>query len=222
MEQMVVCRSEKDGTIWVGPEAEFGGGRFEPLPDARPSAPMPETVTDEMVDAALAASKGEQDMAALDDIAAERRRQIEVEGYDAAHDDTHAADVLADCAAAYAVSDAAVAEHLWPLDDCSPETWRQAAGPRESRRTPDRGDRAARPCNRDREDRAMVAEIDDTTALAAMDLIMRDNPNTLVYSAAKQSSPRSAKSDWTRIGRKWSKLRGVSAMQHRTGIGMGR
>ena len=41
-------------------------------------------------------------MTALDDIAAERRRQIEAEGWTAEHDDTHTAGQLANAAACYA------------------------------------------------------------------------------------------------------------------------
>jgi hypothetical protein len=39
----------------------------------------------------------------IDEIAAERRRQIEVEGFSAAHDDRHAEGELAEAAACYAV-----------------------------------------------------------------------------------------------------------------------
>lgn len=42
-------------------------------------------------------------MSVIDDIAAERRRQIEVEGYDTAHDDAHDGGELAQAAAAYAL-----------------------------------------------------------------------------------------------------------------------
>ena len=41
-------------------------------------------------------------MTALDDIAAERRRQIEAEGWSAEHDDAHTAGQLANAAACYA------------------------------------------------------------------------------------------------------------------------
>jgi hypothetical protein len=41
-------------------------------------------------------------MNVIDEIAAERRRQIEVEGWDAAHDDEHKTGELASAAAAYA------------------------------------------------------------------------------------------------------------------------
>jgi hypothetical protein len=40
-------------------------------------------------------------MSAIDDIVAERKRQIEVEGWDLAHDDKHDMGELADAAAAY-------------------------------------------------------------------------------------------------------------------------
>jgi hypothetical protein len=43
-------------------------------------------------------------VSALDDIAAERRRQIEEEGWDAAHDDEHVDNSLARAAACYAMS----------------------------------------------------------------------------------------------------------------------
>lgn len=43
-------------------------------------------------------------MSALDDVAAERRRQIEVEGWTTAHDDDHRKGELADAAACYAAT----------------------------------------------------------------------------------------------------------------------
>lgn len=43
-------------------------------------------------------------MSAIDDIAAERKRQIEVEGYDARHDDAHTDHSLAVAAACYATN----------------------------------------------------------------------------------------------------------------------
>lgn len=43
-------------------------------------------------------------MSAIDDIAAERRRQIEAEGWTPEHDDDHRGGVMALAAAAYAVS----------------------------------------------------------------------------------------------------------------------
>ena len=42
---------------------------------------------------------------ALKDIAAERRRQIEVEGWDTGHDDEHDEGQMADAAAAYAMTE---------------------------------------------------------------------------------------------------------------------
>jgi len=44
-------------------------------------------------------------MSAIDDIAAERRRQIEVKGWTPDHDDTHDGDELAWAAVAYAAPD---------------------------------------------------------------------------------------------------------------------
>ncbi len=43
-------------------------------------------------------------MTVIDEIAAERRRQIEVEGWTAKHDDQHIGGVLAQAAAAYAMA----------------------------------------------------------------------------------------------------------------------
>lgn len=42
-------------------------------------------------------------MTVIDEIAAERRRQIEVEGWTAEHDDEHVSGSLSDAAAAYAI-----------------------------------------------------------------------------------------------------------------------
>lgn len=55
-------------------------------------------------------------MAGIDDIAFERKRQIEIEGYDAGHDDEHSMADLAKAAAAYAVSafNSAIGVTLWP------------------------------------------------------------------------------------------------------------
>lgn len=65
-------------------------------------------------------------MSALDDIAAERRRQIEVEGWDADHDDGHSRGQIALAAAAYAYSGSIdkirprvishIVKTLWPWD----------------------------------------------------------------------------------------------------------
>lgn len=61
--------------------------------------------------------------AALNDIAAERRRQIEVEGWSLKHDDTHSAGEMSRAAASYAlsagpekVSDLSLIHKLWPWD----------------------------------------------------------------------------------------------------------
>lgn len=58
-------------------------------------------------------------MSVIDEIAAERKRQIEVEGYDAAHDDLHKYEELAQAAASYALAEANLgdaAESVWPWD----------------------------------------------------------------------------------------------------------
>jgi hypothetical protein len=51
---------------------------------------------------------------ALLDVAAERRRQIEVEGWTPEHDDEHNAGELARAAACYAIFNTAPAPTMWP------------------------------------------------------------------------------------------------------------
>lgn len=75
---IIVWYEHDDGSQYCRAQREFEDGRFERLPDARPSA--------------------------LDDVAAERRRQIEDEGYTAEHDGQHADRELAKLAAAYLLS----------------------------------------------------------------------------------------------------------------------
>lgn len=55
---------------------------------------------------------------ALDDIAAERRRQIEVEGWTPAHDDEHVAGQMADAASCYALYNypRVIRTRFWPWD----------------------------------------------------------------------------------------------------------
>lgn len=56
-------------------------------------------------------------MSAIEDIALERKRQVESEGYDAAHDDAHTDGSLARAAAAYAMTAArplAANIGIWP------------------------------------------------------------------------------------------------------------
>jgi LmbE family N-acetylglucosaminyl deacetylase len=58
-------------------------------------------------------------MSAIDDIAAERRRQVAVEGWTPDHDDTHHDHEMALAAIAYAISAAGrrqSAENWWPWD----------------------------------------------------------------------------------------------------------
>lgn len=57
-------------------------------------------------------------MSALDDIAAERRRQIEVEGWAPEHDDAHTDGHLTDAAACYALGPDQMRAvwYLWPWD----------------------------------------------------------------------------------------------------------
>jgi hypothetical protein len=58
-------------------------------------------------------------MTAIDDIAAERRRQIEKEGWTPEHDDAHDNDQMAQAAAAYALATFAPWEakrRIWPWD----------------------------------------------------------------------------------------------------------
>lgn len=59
-------------------------------------------------------------MGAIDDIAAERRRQIEVEGWSSEHDDAHAGGEMADAAACYAHGELIQDEadgRLWPWSE---------------------------------------------------------------------------------------------------------
>lgn len=59
-------------------------------------------------------------MSAIDEIAAERRRQIETEGWDPQHDDAHNTGALCAAGACYAISafgganDHELIERLWP------------------------------------------------------------------------------------------------------------
>ncbi|MEO1035242.1 MAG: hypothetical protein AAFX44_06740 [Pseudomonadota bacterium] len=59
-------------------------------------------------------------MSALEDIAAERQRQIDSEGWTADHDDEHTDDELSEAAACYALSGVCNArwliEKIWPWD----------------------------------------------------------------------------------------------------------
>ena len=60
-------------------------------------------------------------MTVIEEIAAERRRQIEVEGWTPEHDDAHNKGEMASAAACYAVGDYAVRDPnkwitLWPWD----------------------------------------------------------------------------------------------------------
>jgi hypothetical protein len=93
-------------------------------------------------------------MAGIDDIAAERQRQINVEGWTAEHDDEHANGCMASAAACYALAaylgnDWKPTRH-WPWDE---KCWK----PKDRRRNLviagaliaaeiDRIDRAAKPC----------------------------------------------------------------------------
>ena len=66
-------------------------------------------------------------MAAIDEIAAERRRQIEQEGWSADHDDSHVHGELARAAAAYAwESCMAMGYQFWPWS----EDWWKPKDPR--------------------------------------------------------------------------------------------
>lgn len=59
-------------------------------------------------------------------IAAERKRQIEAEGYTAEHDDAHAPGNLPMAAAAYALREPVLGGHiLWPWDS---ESWKPGEG----------------------------------------------------------------------------------------------
>lgn len=55
---------------------------------------------------------------ALEDIAAERQRQMEVEGWTPAHDDEHSAGEMAHAGAAYAIGPAfdEIISKVWPWD----------------------------------------------------------------------------------------------------------
>lgn len=61
---------------------------------------------------------------ALGDIAAERRRQIEVEGWTPEHDDAHTGFELSRAAAAYALEPSARLEGSWPsAESYPPHDW---------------------------------------------------------------------------------------------------
>jgi hypothetical protein len=69
-------------------------------------------------------------MFAIDEIAAERQRQIDAEGWTAEHDDTHGDGALTDAAAAYVLAAAGrhlQAEEIWPWDF---SWWKPTLGPR--------------------------------------------------------------------------------------------
>lgn len=56
---------------------------------------------------------------AATDVLAERRRQVEVEGWDAEHDDEHADNSLSSAAACYAIAEFAsprTIDNLWPWE----------------------------------------------------------------------------------------------------------
>jgi hypothetical protein len=75
------------------------------------------------------------------DVLAERRRQIEAEGYDPAHDDEHVNDEIAAMAAYYAMPEAARA---WPANETGyGDNWGAAIIPH--------GWHMPRPCDRRRE-----------------------------------------------------------------------
>lgn len=69
-------------------------------------------------------------MTPIEEIAAERRRQTEAEGYDAAHDDAHVNGDIAKAAAAYAAASvrSAVGAQLWPwrIDEFKPKNGRDS------------------------------------------------------------------------------------------------
>jgi hypothetical protein len=69
------------------------------------------------------------------DVLAERKRQIEKEGYDAAHDDEHAPQELADAAACYAIK---TGSREWGLKGSQPPPYwpweREAWNPKDQRR----------------------------------------------------------------------------------------
>lgn len=70
-------------------------------------------------------------MTAIDDIAAERRRQIEAEGWTPAHDDTHNDGELAEAAACYACPNPTMGKWfiqgpdgmMYPYDRPIPQAW---------------------------------------------------------------------------------------------------
>jgi len=71
-------------------------------------------------------------MSAIDDIATERKRQIEVEGWSPAHDDEHDEGQMTNAAVCYAMGrtrfgDAYGPEYLWPWDEkwWKPESYRR-------------------------------------------------------------------------------------------------
>ncbi len=76
---------------------------------------------------AQSAAPASREDAAVRDVLAERRRQIEVEGWTPEHDDQHANGEMAGAAACYAVSDIThwarhhVIKTLWPW---APECWK--------------------------------------------------------------------------------------------------
>jgi hypothetical protein len=82
MADVIVYRSETDGSLWVRPPDEVQG-RFEDL-SAQPAASAP----------ALSPAAA--------DALAERQRQVEVEGWTSDHDDQHRASEIARAACCYA------------------------------------------------------------------------------------------------------------------------
>lgn len=81
-----------------------------------------DTLADVLISTQPSRPQGEGELRALDDIAAERRRQVEVEGWTLEHDDEHGDGALAEAAAVYATSRPIADEnghltsvgHLWP------------------------------------------------------------------------------------------------------------
>lgn len=70
-------------------------------------------------------------MNAIELIAAERRRQVDVEGWTPEHDDMHSDGELASAAACYAMP-----EHERPTTDGVPERWPAEWDPRDFKPTP--------------------------------------------------------------------------------------
>jgi len=95
MRPIAIYRAIDDGSLWARPREEFEDGRFEKLPDRN-------------------AGEAQVATAALFDIVAERRRQIEVEGWNVSHDDGHGAGELARAGAVYALSSVTSAVPLAP------------------------------------------------------------------------------------------------------------